>query len=52
MVDISELWRLDTEQSKPELLQGEVYRPDILARAIDGLRPALRTLSDKIHGES
>jgi len=51
----SELWRLDTDQCKPPLVSGEVYRPDVLAvieRTIDDLRPALRTLSDKIHGAS
>ncbi|KAG8216048.1 hypothetical protein J3R82DRAFT_8047 [Butyriboletus roseoflavus] len=49
---LSQLWRPDKDQSRPPLLQGEVYRPDILAvieRTIDALRPALRTLSDKIH---
>lgn len=53
--DPSQLWRPDTDQSKPELIPGEVYRPDILTvieRTIDALRPALRTLSNKIHGES
>ncbi|KAH0831178.1 hypothetical protein J3R83DRAFT_13755 [Lanmaoa asiatica] len=52
-----QLWRpdIDPNQSRgPTLLSGEVYRPDILAvieRTIDALCPALRTLSDKIHGE-
>ena len=53
------LWRPDGNQSRPPLvsasLAGEVYRPDILAvieRTIDELGPALRTLSDKIHGAS
>lgn len=47
------LWRPDADQSRPLLAVGEVYRPEILAvieRTIDGLRPALRTLSNKIHG--
>ena len=52
----SELWRPDGDQSRPPLVEsGEVYRPDVLAvieRTIDALRPALRTLSDKIHGAS
>jgi len=51
----SVLWRPDTDQSRPPLVSGEVYRPDILAvieRTIDDLRPALRALSDKIHGAS
>ncbi|KAF8452522.1 hypothetical protein L210DRAFT_3639026 [Boletus edulis BED1] len=46
------LWRPDTDQSRPPVKQGEVYRPDILAvieQTIDGLRPALKALSDKIH---
>ena len=53
------LWRPDGNRSRPPLvsesLAGEVYRPDILAvieRTIDELGPALRTLSDKIHGAS
>jgi len=49
----SVLWRPDTDQ-RPPLVSDEVYRPDILAvieRTIDDLRPALRALSDKIHGE-
>ena len=47
-------WRPDSDQPRPPLIPGEVYRPDVLAvieETIDGLRPALRQLSDKIHGE-
>ena len=53
-IDVSQLWRPDTDQIRPQLIPGEVYRPDILTvieRTIDALRPALRSLSDKIHGE-
>lgn len=48
------LWRPDTSTPKPALLPGDVYRPDILdviEGTIDSLRPQLRELSDKIHGE-
>jgi hypothetical protein len=53
MTDI--LWRPDTDQARlsPLLLQGDVYRPDILAEiesSIDSLSPKLRELSNKIHG--
>ncbi|KIJ16335.1 hypothetical protein PAXINDRAFT_155056 [Paxillus involutus ATCC 200175] len=52
MTDI--LWRPDTDQARlsPLLLQGDVYRPDILAEiesSIDSLSPKLRELSNKIH---
>ncbi|KAF8452523.1 hypothetical protein L210DRAFT_3518847 [Boletus edulis BED1] len=46
------VWRPDTNPTKPPLLPGDVYRPDILAvieQTIDSLRPQLRELSDKIH---
>ncbi|KAI9463898.1 hypothetical protein HD554DRAFT_2123676 [Boletus coccyginus] len=46
------VWRPDTDPTKPTLLPGDVYRPDILAvieQTIDSLRPQLRELSDKIH---
>ncbi|KIK95676.1 hypothetical protein PAXRUDRAFT_11292 [Paxillus rubicundulus Ve08.2h10] len=48
------LWRPDTDQARlsPLLLQGDVYRPDILAEiesSIDSLSPKLRELSNKIH---
>ena len=48
------VWRPDTDQSRPPLIPGDVYRPDILAvidQTIDSLRPQLRELSDKIHGK-
>lgn len=48
------VWRPDTDPTKPPLLPGDVYRPDILAvieQTIDSLRPQLRELSDKIHGK-
>jgi len=48
------VWRPDTDPTKPTLLPGDVYRPDILAvieQTIDSLRPQLRELSDKIHGK-
>ncbi|KAF9224770.1 hypothetical protein BS17DRAFT_48559 [Gyrodon lividus] len=50
MTDI--LWRPDTDQTRSALLEGDVYRPDILAEienSIDSLSLKLRELSDKIH---
>ncbi|KAN0094701.1 hypothetical protein V8E55_002988 [Tylopilus felleus] len=46
------VWRLNTDPTKPPLLLGDVYRPDILGvieKTIHLLRPRLRDLSDKIH---
>ncbi|KAF8556613.1 hypothetical protein OG21DRAFT_1506366 [Imleria badia] len=46
------VWRPETDPTKPPLLPGDVYRPDILAlieQTIDSLRPQLRELSEKIH---
>ncbi|KAH0831180.1 hypothetical protein J3R83DRAFT_13757 [Lanmaoa asiatica] len=48
------VWRPNTNPTKPPLLPGDVYRPDILEvieQAIDTLRPQLRELSDKVHGK-
>ncbi|KAF8842839.1 hypothetical protein BDN67DRAFT_946942 [Paxillus ammoniavirescens] len=51
MTDI--MWRPDQARLSPRLLlQGDVYRPDILAEiesSIDSLSPRLRELSNKIH---
>lgn len=48
----SVIWELGDQKTRPPLLDGDVYRPDILEiieKTIDELSPALRELSLDIH---
>ncbi|KAI6102674.1 hypothetical protein EV401DRAFT_739653 [Pisolithus croceorrhizus] len=53
MIDV--VWRPGGQKPRPSLLEGDVYRPDILEiieKTIDELSPALRELSQDILGTS